>query len=101
MDVYIQVMFRPRPLVKAGLIMSAPLTPDEARVMSRTQLRAHIASLRPLIVPGAVFDTDVEQGCVVITAPEYVWAPDDDNFIALDSEGVRCSFSIVMVGNVR
>lgn len=79
--------------------MSAPLSPEEARALTKAQLRAHIAALRPLLVPGAVFDTFVEQGCTVITSPDA--GVEDTGFDATDSEGVLCHFGIVMVGNVR
>lgn len=44
------------------------------------------------IVPGAVFSTPFESGCVVVTTPD-----DYGNFDALDSDGVRCQFTLAMV----
>jgi len=46
--------------------------------------------------PGDRFDTAAESGCIAVTAPE----PDGftaGNFDGLDSDGVLCSFSLVMV----
>lgn len=45
--------------------------------------------------PGDVFNTDYEQGCVVVTEPDEL-----GNFDALDSDGVLCSFSLVMVRQI-
>ena len=45
---------------------------------------------------GTVFDTAYEQGCVVQSLPDVV-----GNFDALDSDGVLCSFSPVMVVRVH
>lgn len=72
--------------------------------MTKAELRKHIAALRPLLVPGAVFDTDFEQGCTVVSAPDDEHLANDlgdTGFVGLDSEGVECRFSIVMVGNLR
>jgi hypothetical protein len=45
-----------------------------------------------VIADGYVFDTPFEQGCLALGAPDkYGW------FDGLDSEGVICSFSVVMV----
>ena len=44
---------------------------------------------------GQRFDTPHEQGCIVMGTPDLV-----GNFDALDSDGVLCSFSTVMVTKV-
>lgn len=44
------------------------------------------------IRPGTKFDTDFEEGCIALTSPD-----DLDNFDALDSDGVRCNFALIMV----
>lgn len=48
------------------------------------------------IVPGAVFDTPFESGCVVDTEPNA-----DGHFDAYDSDGVLCSFTLAMVTRVH
>ncbi len=50
----------------------------------------------PPIYPGVVFSTLAESGCVATSAPD-----EDGNFDALDSDGVLCSFSLVMVQAVE
>lgn len=42
-----------------------------------------------LIHDGIIFDTPFEEGCKVLTEPDG-----DGEFLALDSTGVECSFSI-------
>lgn len=44
------------------------------------------------IAPGTVFNTAAENGCVALAAPDYM-----GNFMARDSDGVECEFSMVMV----
>ena len=41
------------------------------------------------ITEGTVFDTEFEQGCIVVTAPDEL-----GHFEARDSEGVACEFSL-------
>lgn len=48
------------------------------------------------IVPGAVFATDFEAGCVAETVPDS-----RGSFFARDSDGVSCLFSTVMVRGHR
>lgn len=50
-----------------------------------------------LIVPGARFDTEFEENCVVVEAP----GADTGGFLARDSEGVECQFHTSMVLAVR
>lgn len=49
-----------------------------------------VTRLAPLLVPGARFYTPFESGCVVTVSPDA-----DGWLLALDSEGVECSFCLV------
>lgn len=53
--------------------------------------------LGDLLKPGTSFDTHHERGCVVVEAP----APGSLEFVARDSDGVECSFSVRMVLHVN
>lgn len=53
------------------------------------------ASSAPALIPGAVFSTPFESGCLVVSAPD-----DEGSFDALDSDGVLCRFSLQMVEQV-
>lgn len=46
----------------------------------------------PRIVPGVIFSTPFESGCVALSAPDRT-----GTFAALDSDGVESSFNVVMV----
>ena len=62
--------------------------------MTESEMTAeHIAELRPRLFPGAVFSTPFESGCVVIDAPN-----ERGELVAADSEGVLCTFSLVVGG---
>jgi hypothetical protein len=45
------------------------------------------------LVPGALFDTPFEDRCRVTSAPDPT---NNYNFIALDSEGVECTYSLAI-----
>lgn len=48
------------------------------------------------LVPGAVFDTPFESGCVALEEPDV-----DGNFLGRDSDGVECQFNVVMIERVE
>jgi hypothetical protein len=48
------------------------------------------------LTPGTVFTTPFESGCVVTQAPDEF-----GSFLALDSEGVECSYGVMMVISVE
>lgn len=59
----------------------------------RAQAHKMVLDLRRLmLVKDAIFDTEFETGCKVITEPDA-----DGNFNAYDSDGVECQFNIEMV----
>lgn len=55
--------------------------------------KAEVVALFAAIVPGTVFSTPFESGCIAITAPD-----DLGNFDGKDSEGVICNFGIYVGG---
>lgn len=48
------------------------------------------------LIEGTEFDTPFERGCIVVTLPDGL-----GTFIALDSDGVECEFTLDMVACVR
>jgi hypothetical protein len=96
-------------LLRAAESYDATAADEEMDVRERESLRCAIDRLRsagkrahgyppekqPLPI-GTVFDTPAESGCVVTSLPDA-----DGNFLALDSDGVECSFSRVMVARVH
>lgn len=48
------------------------------------------------LLPGDIFDTLYESGCVVISSPDSA-----GSFLAYDGDDVECSFGVSMVRNPR
>jgi hypothetical protein len=44
------------------------------------------------LIPGTLFNTPFENGCVVISSPDG-----EGTFVAYDSDGIECEFNTVMV----
>lgn len=51
--------------------------------------------LMALLKPGVRFSTPFESGCIVVGEPDQFGA-----FVALDSDGVACEYSVPMVTEV-
>ena len=62
----------------------------DARAML-VRLNERLYRMAPLPV-GQRFDTEFERGCTVVEAPS-----ERGTFVALDSEGVSCTFSVGMI----
>lgn len=77
--------------------LAHPTRRDSARTIAgpfttRGAARGRRRELLDPIEPGRVFCTPFERDCVVVTSPDA-----DENFLALDSNGVECELSIAVV----